>query len=373
MRRVPPKTTVDDLPREIAAPNAYKSPAPPVVVEAWCLGVERMDRATLDRFTRDIWRRFEHGNFRQRRRIMMLRTSVRATALGMLAVSALGLAHGQAPGTHQGTDSLPGRVVDVKAGEFFFQAPDTIPAGLTTFRLRQIGLVVDRLSAGATGRALVADKGDDTRGAHMLWVVRLDEGKTVADLHRAAQAGERTTPWAPQLGGPGFALPPRTSNATLDLAPGNYALVCYIGSARADRTRYHLLNGMFRALTVLPAAAAKVAIPRPDVIARITEGGTVLFSAPIAAGRMVIRVENETREEYEFRFQRVPSGLTGKQFLSQPPSSGPGVPWGGLSSVPQGRVVTTTIDFEPGEYVVGTWPPIRHPTSQVITVAPGRR
>ena len=304
---------------------------------------------------------------------MMLRTSVRAIALGMVAVSTLRLAHGQVPGTRQGTEPLPGRVVDVKAGEFFFQAPDSIPAGLTTFRLRQIGLVVDRLSAGATGRALVADKGDDTRGAHMLWVVRLDDGKTVADLHRAAQAGERTTTWAKQLGGPSFALPPRTSNATLDLAPGNYALVCYIGSARADRTRYHLLNGMFRALTVLPATAAKVSVPRPNVIARITEGGTVQFSAPITAGLMVIRVENATDEEYEFKFQRVPSGLTGTQFLSQPPSAGPGVPWGGLSGVPPRGVVMTTIDFEPGEYVVGTWPPIRHPTSQVITVTPGRR
>ncbi|MDQ3519960.1 MAG: hypothetical protein M3466_16360, partial [Gemmatimonadota bacterium] len=38
---------------------------------------------------------------------------------------------------------LPVRVVDVRAGEFYFQAPDTIPAGLTTFRLLQTGLVVE--------------------------------------------------------------------------------------------------------------------------------------------------------------------------------------------------------------------------------------
>jgi len=129
----------------------------------------------------------------------MIRTLDRAMALGVAAVAALLLAPGKTL-TVQSDGSLPGRVVDVKAGEFFFQAPDTIPAGLTTFRLQQIGLVVERLRAGAKGRALVADKGDDTRGAHMLWVVRLDEGKTVADLHRAAQAGERTTPWGKQSG-----------------------------------------------------------------------------------------------------------------------------------------------------------------------------
>ena len=33
----------------------------------------------------------------------------------------------------------------------------------------------------------------------------------------------------------------------------------------------------------------------------------------------------------------------------------------------------TTIGFQPGEYVIGTRPPIRHPTSQVITVAAARR
>ena len=38
------------------------SPAPPIVVEAWCIGVERMSRRTLDRFTCDIWKRFDHRN-----------------------------------------------------------------------------------------------------------------------------------------------------------------------------------------------------------------------------------------------------------------------------------------------------------------------
>ena len=31
-----------------------------MVVQAWCIGVERMNRRALDRFTRDIWTRFDH-------------------------------------------------------------------------------------------------------------------------------------------------------------------------------------------------------------------------------------------------------------------------------------------------------------------------
>ena len=38
------------------------SPAPAVVVECWCGLVERMDRRALDKFTRDIWRRFDARN-----------------------------------------------------------------------------------------------------------------------------------------------------------------------------------------------------------------------------------------------------------------------------------------------------------------------
>jgi hypothetical protein len=36
------------------------SPAPPVVVECWCGLVERWTPGALDRFTRDIWKRFDH-------------------------------------------------------------------------------------------------------------------------------------------------------------------------------------------------------------------------------------------------------------------------------------------------------------------------
>lgn len=263
---------------------------------------------------------------------------------------------------------LPGHVVEVRAGEFFFQAPDTIPSGITTFRLTQIGMVADRLKAGLTGRALVADSGDDTRGSHMLWVVRLEDGKSATDLYRAALAGDRA-PWAVQIGGPGGAHPPRTANATVELAPGSYALVCYIGSAREDRSRAHLLRGMFHALTVVAAAAPSESIPAPSVRARIVDDGVVVLSAPLTSGIHTISVTNETKRGAEFKFQRMPDGLTAKAFLAQPAAAGPAVPWGGLASVPPGRTVVTTIDFEPGEYVLGTRPAMRHATSRAIIVA----
>ena len=60
MRRSPPRITLDDIPRLVLpAPNGIKSSAPAVVVQCWCGVVGRMGRRTLDRFTRDIWARFD--------------------------------------------------------------------------------------------------------------------------------------------------------------------------------------------------------------------------------------------------------------------------------------------------------------------------
>jgi hypothetical protein len=61
MRRSPPKSTIEGQARPVLpTPNGTTSPAPRVVVECWCGLVERMDRPGLDRFTRDIWKRFDH-------------------------------------------------------------------------------------------------------------------------------------------------------------------------------------------------------------------------------------------------------------------------------------------------------------------------
>ena len=57
------------------------SPAPPVVVAAWCIGVERMNRRTLDRFTRDIWKRFDHRDLEPLKWTILRRRRVLAMQL----------------------------------------------------------------------------------------------------------------------------------------------------------------------------------------------------------------------------------------------------------------------------------------------------
>lgn len=252
---------------------------------------------------------------------------------------------------------LPGRVVDVSAGEFFLRAPDTIRAGLTTFRLHQVGeILTNPEKVRAENLAPATPDHDPTRAFHMLWVVRLDAGRTVDEWYKAQVRGE-PTPWSINLGGPANTDPPRTSNATMVLEPGTYALVCHVGSARADKNRSHLLKGMFRQLTVVRSRSPRVAVPRPDVVARISSGGRIQLSGPVRKGRQVIRVINESSQRYEFIMVRVKEGRTAEEVVTWEKTDGttnPDTRIGGLSIIPPGATRTITEAFVPGAHVFWT-------------------
>lgn len=227
--------------------------------------------------------------------------SLHAVILGTASLFLCGAVALQAQ-TRTAASRLSGHIVDIEAGEFFFRGPDTISAGLTTFRLRQVGLVQQRVRAdGAALDSMTLDQGDQTRGFHMLWIMRLDSGKTVADFARAVQANT-AKPWAKSLGGPGFVLPPNTTNATLVLEPGIYVLVRQVGSLREDRSRHHTRNGMFRGPTVMPSQTPTAPMPKADVVVRIAEDGTLHFSGPA-----VSRPASAASGERERRRLRVPA------------------------------------------------------------------
>lgn len=298
----------------------------------------------------------------------------RWTAISIPALCALLGTTAAAQADRATAERLPGRVVDVIAAEFFFRAPDTIPAGLVTFRLTQAGdRLTDPAKVTAENLAPPTPDNDPTRAFHMLWVVRLEPGHTVSEWFRAA-AAEEATPWAVDLGGPASAEPPLTSNATMVLEPGTYVLVCHVGSAREDRNRRHLLKGMFRSLTVLPAAAPAAELPRADVVAHITGSGQVRLEGEVHAGPQSIRIINEAAKSYEFNVQKVKEGRTAKEAISWRRTDGTTHPFesrGGLSDIPPGATRTTTILFENGSYVFHT---IRSATTSVaVTVGGGPR
>ena len=101
-------------------------------------------------------------------------------------------ANGQSTRVKASPSSLPGRVVNVRAAEFAFRAPDTIPAGLTTFRLLQTGMVVERMPPVATSNS-------PTRGRVKLPHLEWRDGGTLSDLRtrRNSRCGLLQSPALP--------------------------------------------------------------------------------------------------------------------------------------------------------------------------------
>ena len=147
-------------------------------------------------------------------------------------------------------------VVHIVATDFAFEMPDTLPAGLTTFHLM--------------------NKGPDW---HHATLVRLEDGHTMADVQAEYAKGE-VPAWAHVMGGPNAPFAGGTSETTMNLEPGNYAVLCFVPSADGVP---HIAKGMMRALTVVPSDAPASPLPEADLAVTMTDYDWTM-SAPISAG-----------------------------------------------------------------------------------------
>jgi hypothetical protein len=244
------------------------------------------------------------------------------------------------------TAKLPGHVVDIQVGEFFVFAPDSIPAGLVTLKLTQIGDVTKPWPAD-----IAKLRADPTYYFHMIWLVRLDSARTFADLFEAAR-DRVPARWAKRLGGPGFAHAPGSSNVSMLLTPGNYALVCYVGAAQEDRNRSHLLKGMIRPLTVT-ARPNTDSLPGPELTI-VLRADSVLMPDTLKAGSLRILVMNDGERSADFAIGRVKKGYTLEQVrawrpnqLTEPPRQ----VIGGVVFIAADQSLMTTVELEPGDYL----------------------
>lgn len=250
-------------------------------------------------------------------------------ALGAAALLASGLPGVVVPRAPAHTVAKP-RVVPVVASDYAFQAPDTVQAGLVTLQLSNVG-----------------------QEPHHLVLVRLAPGRTFSEFVRSTTAAHGEPPrWAEPVGGPNAILPGGSANATLNLAPGNYALLCMIPSPDG-KTR--AMKGMQQQLTVVPAArpsTESTALPAADVQMTLRDYGFTL-SKPLAAGRQVVRVRNASMQPHEVLLVRLAPGKTAADFatwamkMSGPP---PAAPVGGVSPLAPGYVNDIALDLTPGEY-----------------------
>lgn len=273
---------------------------------------------------------------------MLHRVSLLAAAVCAVAA---GAAHAQA------------RTVNVVASEYRFEAPDSIPAGLTTFRLVAHG-----------------------REIHHMQLVRFAAGKSLADFAEAMKQPGPPPAWVTFLGGPNAGIPDgqHATMVTENVAPGNYAIFCVIPSADGQM---HLMKGMIKPLTVTGAVAAtQEGLPRADVVLTLYDYNFDT-DKPLTAGHHTILVRNTAQQVHEAFIAKLPPGASAQSFLDWvgggmkgPP---PVMPAGGIVGISPGQENLLTLDLEPGNYALYCFVPdakdgkehVKHGMFKQFTVA----
>lgn len=218
------------------------------------------------------------------------------------------------------------RVVTIGAGDFFFQAPDTVMSGIV--------------------RIDVANGGKDL---HHVQLVRLDAGRTVQELLDLVAAGAPLPAWAHMVGGPNAPVPGASASATLDLEPGNYGIICWVHGADGVP---HFMKGMFKGLVVVPAPIETGVLPKADA-EMVLDDYSFTFSAPIEAGRRTIRVRNAAAQPHEVVIVRLAPNAKVTDLLAwlrEQKGPPPGAPIGGTTFIAHDEENYVTADFAPGRY-----------------------
>jgi hypothetical protein len=221
--------------------------------------------------------------------------------------------------------------ITITARDFSFVAPDTINPGLTRIRLVNEG-----------------------PNLHHAFLVRLNEGKTLADFATAMQSlkpSDPFPPWAIVAGGPNPGPIGGETSVLQELEPGTYAVICVVDIP--DKIP-HVMKGMTATMIVRDTPAVATPAPESDVTMTLADY-TFNLSTPLTAGKHLIRVENAADQPHEVLIVRLAEGKTLEDFgkwasnFQGPP---PGEAVGGAAPFSRGRSLYVPVDLTPGNYVL---------------------
>jgi uncharacterized cupredoxin-like copper-binding protein len=221
------------------------------------------------------------------------------------------------------------RIASFSASDYRFDGPDSLPAGETVVRLKN------------RGKAL-----------HQLQFLKLDEGKTPADLAAALKTGNHGVPsWAKHMGGPNGVDAGKSSEATLYLEPGSYVIIC---GAPGQHHRSHAEFGMQKAVRVLDTKPAPPEFKGNFHMAMFEYEFVVV--QPLRKGRHTFYVVNRGTQVHQASLVRLNSGASANDVLAaleqDIPSRPPGNLIGGMSGLEPGRDGTFTAELTPGRYAI---------------------
>ena len=216
--------------------------------------------------------------------------------------------------------------IEYTLGDYFFQGPDTVPAGTVTFRLKLV-----------------------SEAPHVLDLIRLEQGKRIGDL-MAAGEGAYDSSWVKSVGGGVTSKAGTDPTYTLTLEPGLYVILCYFS---APDHAPHFAKGMIKELVVQGQAPTPTP-HQPDIDVQLVSFGFTV-SSPITAGAHVIRATNPSDQPHEMIIARLKDGYTLEQAKARADSAEPKGPspwenYGGVADLAPGDTTVMTGTFTPGTY-----------------------
>jgi len=218
-------------------------------------------------------------------------------------------------------------VAVIHAKDFAFDSPDSITAGWTTFHFV-----------------------NDGPGLHHAQLVRLDSGKTVADLQSALKVPGPLPHWIVEVGGPNAPDPSSQTDATMNLEPGQYAFLCFVDIPNHEP---HFSKGMVRGLRVLPGTATATS-PEPTSDATVTLADySFTIQGSLNAGKHTIKVVNKGPQPHEIELIRLAPGKTMKdigEWFAKMDGPPPLSAIGGVAGFSAATTTYMTADLTPGNY-----------------------
>lgn len=218
----------------------------------------------------------------------------------------------------------------VTGTEFAFEAPASIPAGITKITLTNAG-----------------------QEEHQAQVAGLAAGKTFEDLTTALQAGDEGAALAllTLSGGPTGVVPGAAVSTTTDLEPGQYVFLCFVPSADGVP---HFAKGMIAPIEVTePASTAE--LPSGDAELALQDfafvGGDTL-----SAGKHTVTVTNNGPQAHEATIVKLADGVDAAALVPMftsteaPTGAPPFTSVGGVAAIASGATVTMDVDLQPGNY-----------------------
>ena len=219
-------------------------------------------------------------------------------------------------------------LLEIIATDHHFALPQQITAGMVTIRLKNEG-----------------------QEPHHAQFARLNDSVTMEQFTTALQEEPLTAlALVTFTGGPGVVDPNGEQTVTVELAPGQYVLLCFVPGADGVP---HLAKGMIATLEVVAGDGAVTQPPQADAEVKLIDFSFVL-PQELRAGQQVWKVTVDGKQPHEIMLLKLAAGKSMTDvthWMHQPEGAPPFANVGGLQGIMPGATGYLHLDLTPGNYV----------------------